>query len=201
MGRKESFRSYKARLRDIIVEERDIGYLDPGIEDIISGLNRLGGIATVSTCIGRVSIVEARRPWERGEEASRVVYKTHGVFSEEALVRVLSLGLCNLWLKASGPIMHVRVSDVGCALHILKYARSTGFKHSGIISLGGERGVVVELMSAMQIAVPLRLECRDLVYPGREHMLVELADSTVKEGRSRLRELVNLLTSDPGPCS
>lgn len=201
MGRRETFRDYKAGLRDILIEERDIGYLDPGIEDVLDRLNSLRGVATLSTCIGRVSIVEAEKPWERGEEASRVVYKTHGAVGEEDIERILSLGLCNLWLKASGPIMHLRVASLECALHILGYARRSGFKHSGIISVGGERGVVIELMSATQVTMPLRIACKDLVYPGRTGIVAEIANNTVEEGRRRLSELVSLLASDPGPCS
>jgi len=188
-------------IEKVIGEERDIGYLDPGIEDILRGLNSLKGVSTTSSCIGRVAIVEGPIHWGRGED-TRIVFKTHGRVRPEDILGVVGRGFDSLWLRASGPILHLRVSSLDCAAHILALARPHGFKHSGVISLSRE-GPVVELMSAAQLSAPLIADGRLLVRidPVSLERLAETANMVVEEGRRGLRGLVSALTASPGPCS
>jgi len=188
-------------IEEIIAEERDIGYLDPGIEDVLRRLNSLKGVSTTSSCIGRVAIVEGPIHWGRGED-TRIVFKTHGRVRPEDILRVVGRGFESLWLRANGPILHLRVSSLDCAAHILAMARPHGFKHSGVISLSRE-GPVVELMSAAQMSTPLVLAGRPVVRldsAGLER-LAGAANMVVEEGRRGLEELVSTLTASPGPCS
>jgi len=188
-------------IEDVIAEERDIGYLDPGIEEFLARLNSLPGIATTSSCIGRVSIVEGHIHWGRGED-TRIVYKTHGRVRPEVILTVLGRGYSSLWLRANGPILHLRVSSLDCAAHILSLARPHGFKHSGVISLSHE-GPVVELMSAAQMSTPLVLGGRPLVRLDQASLarLTDAANMVVEEGRRGLEGLVSALIASPGPCS
>jgi len=190
----------KSSIDDVIIEERDVGYLDPGIEAVLRTLNSLEGVSTTSSCIGRVALVEGKYYWGRDED-SRIIYKTHGRITGSKILEVLSRGFSDVWLRASGPILHLRVSSIDCALHILGAARPYGFKHSGIIAVGED--VVVELMSAAQMSMPLRVEGRTVVRtdPGSLEALAGLANSVVEEGRSRLYRLASALSSSPGPCS
>jgi len=185
-----------------VEEERDIGYLDPGISGILERLNALPLVATTSSCIGRIALVEGEWHWER-DEGARIVYKTHGTLREEDILTVIARGYKNLWLKATGPILHIRTPTMDCALHILSAARRAGFKHSGIISAGSPGGIVVELIAATQIYAPLILEGRRLVRLDRESLaqLVKTANETVQEGRRRLEELARILASEPGACA
>ncbi len=190
----------KRKASKAIVEERDVGYLDPGIASILERLNSLPGLATTSSCIGRVALVEGRVHWGRDED-SRILYKTHGEVTVEEIVRVLSRGTPDVWLKATGPIMHVRARSLGCALHLLSLARESGFKHSGIIAHSSEGGSVVELLSAAQMAVPLVVGGSPVFSSTRQLALIaEKANMTVREGRARLARLVDQIAGSPGSC-
>lgn len=184
-----------------VLLERDVGYLDIGIGPVLERLNSVKKIATTSSCLGRVSLVEGAVHWGR-DDGSRIAYKTHGKISPELILRVLSRGFSNLWLKATGPILHARSSSLECALHVLLKARENGFKHSGIISHGGPGGTVVELMSASQLAVPLVVDGIVVVRTSREYLeaLARRANETVQEGRRRLNSFVDALLADQGPC-
>ena len=184
-----------------ILLERDVGYLDVGIGPILETLNSVKNIATTSSCLGRIAIVEGIVHWGRDED-SRIAYKTHGKITPEAILRVLSRGFSNLWLKATGPILHARTNSLECALHMLSKARENGFKHSGIISHGTPSGTVVELMSASQLSTPLVVNGVVVIRMGREYLeaLANKANSTVEEGRRRLKSFVDSLLADPGPC-
>lgn len=201
MGRREPFERLKSELPRRLLEERDIGYLDPGIEELLDAINSVPGLATTSTCTGRAAIVEAKAPWERGEAESRIVYKTHGPLDPLEIARAVSGPYCDLWLKIGPPIIHVRARSLDCAIHLLGLARRAGFKHSGIISAGGPSGVAVEIMSGAQVSFPLRLSCRDLLRPGAETELAGLARLVMEENRERLRRLAKMIRGDPGPCA
>ena len=202
MARRQPWRSFKEELPRRILEERDIGYLDPGIEPILERINSVPGLATTSTCMGRVTIVEGEWPWLRGEEGARIVYKTHGKLTLERLMSALSAHYCNLWLRVSPPLLHVRASTEECALHLLDLARRTGHKHSGIISLAGGAGIVVEIMSGAQFTVPLTARCARTLSISVESLerLVSLVNDTIEENRRRLSALAELLSENPGPC-
>jgi len=202
LARRMPWKRFKEDLPERLLRERDIGYLDPGIEPMLERINSVPGLATTSTCIGRVTIVEGEWPWERGEEAARIVYKTHTRLTLERLMAALSLGYCNLWLRVSPPLLHVRAASEECALHLLELARRTGHKHSGIISLAGEAGIVVEIMSGAQFTLPLTARCARTVTlsaPSLER-LVSLVNETLEENRRRLSSLAESVSRDPGPC-
>ncbi len=198
-------RNSEGFILDVLVEERDIGYLDPGIDNLLVELNSISGIETTSTCTGRITLVEGKRPWIRGEEGSRILYKTHDPVRLENIVEVLSRGFCNVWLKVSGPILHIRVVSAECAKSILLIGRQHGFKHSGIISMG-EDGIILELMSGAQFTAPIRIDCTNIVNIGSEKalkQLVELANMVLQENKQRFHNLVKAIStafSDDG-CS
>jgi len=202
VARRREWARVKEEALRAVEDERDIGYLDPGISGILEQLNSLPLVATTSSCIGRVALVEGEWHWER-DEGARIVYKTHGALREEDVLTVLARGYRNLWLKATGPILHMRTPSMECALHILAVARRAGFKHSGIISAGGPGGIVVELIAATQFYTPLILNGRRLVRLDRESLaqLVNAANETVREGRRRLEEFTRTVVSEPGACA
>ena len=190
----------KRKAAQAIVEERDVGYLDPGIASILEKLNSLPGLATTSSCIGRVALVEGTVHWGRDED-SRILYKTHGEITVEEIMRVVSRGTPDVWLKATGPIMHVRARSLDCAIHLLSLARESGFKHSGIIAHSRGGGSVIELLSAAQMAVPLVVGGSPIFSSTRQlALIVEKANMIVREGRVRLAKLVDQIAESPGSC-
>ncbi|MCE4624798.1 MAG: hypothetical protein F7C35_02905 [Desulfurococcales archaeon] len=203
MGRREAWEDIKSRLPESLLRERDIGYLDPGIEEILEKLNSLPQLATTSTCIGRVMIVASRYPWERGDESSIVVYKTHDKVRIEDVLRTLSNNsFCYLWFKVSPPIFHVRVKSLECAQYLIEKARKFGFKHSGIISHNEVSGIVVELMSSAQLVSPLILDCVPLYRNSLSSIerLVDMSNEIVGINRERLNLFSQEISSEPGPC-
>lgn len=187
---------------DHLLEERLIGYLDPGIDSVLRVINSLEGLETTSSCIGRVVVVESRFPWERREE-SRIVFKSHGGVRAHQLALVLARGyLGDLWLKVSGPIIHIRVSpsSARCTPRILEVARRTGFKHSGVISLDPRGGHVVEVNSPTQVIAPLRVSGVNTVRGRILGAVVERVNEILLEGRRRLRRFVEELSVEWPRC-
>ncbi|MCE4611406.1 MAG: hypothetical protein F7B17_05490 [Desulfurococcales archaeon] len=176
----------KPDTRAVLLEERLIGYLDPGAERFLRSMNEPPKLYTTSSCTGRITVVEGRFHWLR--DGARIVYKTHTHITVYELKRVLSRPFKDLWLKATGPIVHLRAATIDCALQVLDASRRAGFKHSGIISRGVE-GFTVEVMSSLQLHAPLRIEGEDLYSPEALESLVALANQILEEGWRRLEEL------------
>ena len=168
-------------------EDREIGYLDPGIEEVLEEFYRRPGAYTTSSCSGRITLVDAPWPWSRRD--SEVVFRSHDPVSVDEVLRILGQPVLHtLWLVAAGPIIHVEAIDVEEAFRILDAARRAGFKHSGILS-SSEKGVLVELRTGIRIVAPLKTRDRILVPASSLPILIGLANKAVAEGRGRLQRL------------
>ncbi len=198
MARRRSWSRLKEQVWSMIEEDRLIGYLDPGIEEVLGKLNRIPLIATTSSCIGRITIIDGVRPWDRRD--SLIVYKTHTRPMPSEVHRVLSRPFRNLWIKATGPILHLRTPSIQCASWTLEVFRPHGFKHSGIISLDQARGYTVELMSGVDVTAPIRLDGRDIVEPGRVQEILDRVMDYIEDARRGLAEAAERLEASPGPC-
>ncbi len=181
--------SWPEDARRALLEERLVGYLDPGAERYLLQINE-GGLRTTSSCTGRITVVEGRWHWLR--DGARIVYKAHREVEPSILAMLIARPFDDLWLKVTGPILHVRLPDVECVPHVLEASREAGFKHSGAISVKEE--VVVELMSAVQISFPLKMRGKVLVDPRSLRDLVEEANEALRDGWARLERLSALLS-------
>lgn len=175
----------KPDINRILYDERVIGYLDPGAEKVLLKLNSKPLLWTTSSCTGRISIVEGLHHWERSR--ARIVYKTHTTVTLGEVLRVLSRPFKDLWLKATGPIIHFQTPSHNCAFNLLEAARRAGFKHSGVIS--SSEVYTVEVIAPTRIDAPLRLDWNDLYTMEGLKILVEAANRVLTEGRNRLERL------------
>ncbi|MEB3778667.1 MAG: hypothetical protein GSR85_00320 [Desulfurococcales archaeon] len=199
MARKWSWQRFKEEAPKALWEDRLIGYLDPGVDELLSRLNSIPLIATTSSCIGRITLIEGEWYWTRGE--ALIAYKTHDPISVDEIERVAARPFRNLWLKATGPIIHLRTPSIECADHILEVARRSGFKHSGIISLEEDRGYTIELLSAVDITFPLKIDGDLIVGRGELAKVVEVVNHAVVEARARFKRFVEEISLSPGPCA
>lgn len=198
MARRRSWEALKSTVWSMLEEDMTIGYLDPGISRLLEALNRIPLIATTSSCIGRITVIAGPKPWSR--EEALIAYKTHTRPPRGRLAKVLARPFRDLWIKATGPILHVRTPSLDCAGHMLEAFRPHGFKHSGVISLDPRRGYTVEVMSGVDITAPIRLSSRDILGPGELEDLADTLYSYIEEARRGFRAAVEELEANPGPC-
>jgi tRNA wybutosine-synthesizing protein 3 len=190
---------YKSLLIERIYEDRVIGYLDPGAERYLEVFNKPTLLVTTSSCTGRITVVEGLWHWERGE--SRILYKTHDPLDVDAITKHSTRAFSeNIWLKVTGPILHFRTPSLRCASKLLQYARASGFKHSGLLSLNPVEGHTVEVMSGVQLMVPLRREGVSLVDRSYLKNIASTASEALMEGRRRLEMFRSKLSSGLDAC-
>ncbi|MEM4035899.1 MAG: hypothetical protein QXU97_04735 [Fervidicoccaceae archaeon] len=185
----------KRKSLERIAEDSEVGYLDERVTPLLRKINERPGLYTTSSCSGRVVVIDAPAPWVRGEGG--VVFKKHDELEVEELRRLLATEPAHIyWLNAAGPIIHVMARSLEDARDLLEAARRAGFKHSGIVSVS-KRGFLVELVCSAQMIVPVKSKGKALVYEERLGELVELVNSTLREGWRRLNALLEELERSP----
>lgn len=198
-GEIESWLEYKRTTLEGLLEERLIGYLDPGAEEVLRMLNTPPLLFTTSSCVGRITVIEGEEHWSR--KRARVVYKTHDFITVQELKKVMTRGFSTLWLKVSGPIVHLRTPRLSCALYVLVVARRHGFKHSGVVSRHPRLGYTFEVMSSLQMIAPLRLRGADIVDESKLDLLVLEANKLLKASREKLVSFSRELSERHEPCA
>ncbi len=191
MARPPGWEEAKLRAWRRLWEDLEIGYLDTDILEVLVELFARPGAYPVSSCSGRVVVVDAEYPWERDD--TNLVFKKHGPVTAAELEAVASRPfLRRLWLSVQGPIYHVYAADLGEALELLGVARRAGFKHSGVLSCGPS-GCVVELRTGVRMAAPIaerggpRLDRRLLEW------LAGVANAVLAEAKARNARLLEEL--------
>ena len=186
--------AYKQKAWERILRDKEIGYLDPDIFDVLETFFKRKDTYTQSSCSGRITIVDAELPWER--KNSSVIYKNHLGITVEDLITTISKGkVWNLWLIVQGPIFHAYTRTQEEAWEILKIARSVGFKHSGILTVN-EKGILVELRTGVKMVHLLKQN-----YTEEEIVdLVNVANKVLRKGKEKMQKLKialeNSLNSD-----
>ncbi|MEM0061130.1 MAG: hypothetical protein QW726_04270, partial [Fervidicoccaceae archaeon] len=124
----DAWEKRKTEFLERIRADREIGYLDPGIEDTLSLINSRKRSYTTSSCIGRITAVDSDYPWRR-EDEEPVLFKKHGEITVEELKKLIEFEPKKLlWLIVSGPIIHICSRDLEEAKKLLIAARASGFK-------------------------------------------------------------------------
>jgi len=175
--------AYKQKAWEKILRDKEIGYLDPDIFDVLETFFKRKDTYTQSSCSGRITIVDAELPWER--KNSSVIYKNHLGITVEDLITTISKGkVWNLWLIVQGPIFHAYTRTQEEAWEILKIARSVGFKHSGILTKN-EKGILVELRTGVKMVHLLKQN-----YTEEEIVdLVNVANKVLRKGKEKMQKL------------
>ncbi|MCX8184883.1 MAG: hypothetical protein RMI56_00295 [Sulfolobales archaeon] len=174
-----------------MLEDLEIGYLDPDIYHILQALFRRKESFPASSCSGRITVVDALMPWHR--KASTVIFKKHSAVEEGEIYFILrsSPPISRLWLVATGPIFHISALTLREATSILKIAREAGMKHSGILSIS-KRGIFVELKTGIRVTNLLKsgsFVVEDI------HEVVRVVNEALAEGKNRLARFYALLTA------
>jgi tRNA wybutosine-synthesizing protein 3 len=187
----DAWQKKKEAFLNRIERDKEIGYLDVGIEETLKLVNSRDKSFTTSSCTGRVSAVDSQFPWKREEEPP--IFKKHGEVTAEELKMLLEIRPNYvLWLTVSGPIIHVSCRDLEEAEKILEAGRAAGFKHSGIMSLSKD-SIMVELISGTHLYIPLRTKNKVFFSEDSMPELLSLVNTALLEGKERLKRLNNKL--------
>ncbi|MGC8982351.1 MAG: tRNA(Phe) 7-((3-amino-3-carboxypropyl)-4-demethylwyosine(37)-N(4))-methyltransferase [Desulfurococcaceae archaeon] len=171
-----------------VFEDLEIGYFDRDLLPLVVLVNSDAELYTTSSCSGRIVVVDSEAPWTREETGT--VYKSHVPVDPGELRFMYRLDPHRgYWIVVTGPIIHLSALNTKRALEVLKIARHTGFKHSGILHISKSKGVFVELVTGVYVAQLVRTKSRVLIPEHELEFLVEIVNSVLIEGKKRLQRL------------
>jgi len=179
----------KEEFRRRLFEDLEIGYLDRDILDVLRRLFEFEDIYTISSCSGRITLLDALMPWHR--RGSTILFKKHTPIEVEDIKPYMNVGVVNrLWLVVTGPIIHASTNNVLTARKLLKIARKAGMKHSGILSFSKDKGFIVELKTGVRVANLIKTKDEVLIKDDQAlRYLVETANEALLEGKEKLNKL------------
>jgi len=175
-----------------ILADKEIGYLDPDIFDVLDAFFKRPKSYTKSSCSGRITVIDSIYPWQR--KNSTIVYKNHFGIKLKDLEDIVSKPHeYMLWLVVQSPIIHVYTFDFDEAWEILRIARNAGFKHSGILTQN-ENGVLVEIRSGVRMIQLLKDKEGRIVSDLK--VIVDVANDILSKGKEKLNKLKQSLLSE-----
>lgn len=131
--------------------------IDNDIKALIKLLNSFRWCYTTSSCSGRIVLLE--EPFNREKHLARWWFVTHEKAVFEDFKKALSKALSGkqkdskLWLKMEGFILHLVVENLEKADLMLKTARDSGLKHSGVLSFKPRIVLEIRDNEAMQCLI------------------------------------------------
>lgn len=184
---RELWRRRKELMYQRLMRDLHIGYLDEDIINVLMEIFRRDEAFTISSCSGRITLVDAPLPWMRRNSA--VVFKKHKPISVEEIIDIINKpALSNLWLITTGPIIHVSTASLREARRILLIAREAGLKHSGVISMSS-KGIIVELRSGVRLTQLIKVGGDLVINLSELSKVVNLSNEALLQGKERLKRL------------
>ncbi len=176
----------KAALRKMAGDDRSKkGSVDAEIKDLVEAINSHNDFYTTSSCAGRVVLLGVA-PSKKKNEA-QWLYITHGKPSAAAMwSRLSDLEDGNVWLKQESPILHISARNLDAAQRMMGWARESGLKHSGIMSI--KPRIMLEIMSSERVEIPV---FQDRLLVSKKFFFQAVGICSTKLGMSRDR--TNLL--------
>ena len=161
---------------------KSAGLFDTEMEELVSAINSSDGHYTTSCCAGRIVVSESSP--DNKKKSYEWLGKWHKEVSLADVFCAVDLHKNGvLWLSVEPMIIHVACEDMDSASLILKQARASNLKRSGIYQVAPR--IIVELIGVDGFSAPIG--CDGNVFSGKEHIefLVRLANKKILCNREK----------------
>ncbi len=161
---------------------KNAGLFDSEMEELVSAINSSGRHYTTSCCAGRIVVSESSS--DNKKKSYEWLGKWHKDVSVNDVFCAVDLHKKGvLWLSVEPMIIHVACEDMDSASKILKQARASNLKRSGIYQV--EPRLIVEIIGVDGFSAPIG--CDGNVFSGKEHIefLVRLANKKILCNREK----------------
>jgi len=190
MIRDIDFIKNKKKVLEKLEQAKKEKLVDIEIIPILDIINSFENLYTSSSCYGRIVLLEIPKIGDK--KNAKWLGKWHRTIKTDEVTSASQKAKTGqLWLLAQSLIVHIVAKTNSDAEKILKTAISSGFKNSGIKSLG--RKVVVEICSTERLDAPVGrngdLFCDEKFL----NLLVEIANDVIKRSNIKLKRLTEQL--------
>jgi len=177
--------AFERRKQDILSkkDKSSIGEWDKHIVRLCETINLNDNYYTTSTCSGRIIVMI-----DQNKKAPGLFeFVSHEKVEFEKLKEEVSKIKEDSKFKSEPPILHIACKTLEDAEKLLKKAQLSGWKRSGIISLG--KNIVVEIISTEKIEFPLFKSGKLLVDDDFLKIVLEKANENLVKGWAKIEKL------------
>ncbi|EMR74391.1 hypothetical protein MBGDN05_00177 [Thermoplasmatales archaeon SCGC AB-539-N05] len=169
------------------IDEKEV---DTDILSILNLINASDEYYTSSSCTGRIVLLEI--PNIGDKKGAKFLGKWHRIIeSDEVLSATKNAKTGLLWLLAQSPIIHMAARTNAAADKILKIAISSGFKNSGLKSIG--KRIIVEICSTERIDAPIGKNGELLCSLEHLKLLINISNEIIRKSNIKLGRFERML--------
>jgi len=175
------------------------GRVDREIVPLLEAINSTGCFYTLSSCYGRVVLMELERV---GDKSAGSFYRSwHWPVSLREIVEAANgyRGGKNLWLMIQSTILHVSTYDLQLAVRFRNLAVNAGYKYSKILSIS-RRGIVVEVLGTERLDIPVVLRGKRVIDLGSLDEVEDCIREMFGRIERRKNRFIELLKSEKFKC-
>lgn len=200
MSSRSSFGSDKKRVLKDLDTALANHSIDPKVIPILEIINSHPELYSTSSCSGRIFLLALARPGAKKD--SMIIEKWHSTASKTQLTAGIAKWnkFPYLYFLAQSPIFHITTFEIETAIHLRNLGDAAGFKYSSIRSmkpLGKGRAdhfrITVELLSTERLNIPIGKDGKIFVDDDYLELVLDLANSSVKEADDKLKRLEEIL--------
>lgn len=156
---------------------------DKNIESLLKLINKLDFCYTSSSCEGRTVLLEI--PTIGNKKEAKFLGKWHGIVDKTDIKKAsenAKKGL--LWILAQSPVFHIGCNDINIADKLLKTSIASGFKNSGLKSIG--RKIVLEICSTERLDSPVGKD--GILFCNDDYLqfLIEISNEIFKVSKAKI---------------
>lgn len=186
MSPKEDFEGYKRNALIKFHKAKNENLVDKKIIPLLEVLNKSDNYFTTSSCAGRIVLMEI--PAIGDKKNAVFLGKWHRKIAKSEFLKELEKAKKGqLWLLAQSPIIHIVSKTYGDAENLLRIGISSGFKNSGLKSIG--KKIVIEICSTERFDMPIGKDGK--VYCNEEYIeyLLDIANDMIERSNLKLDRL------------
>ncbi len=174
-------------------DKSNIGEWDSKIADLCNKINMKKEYYTTSSCAGRVVLIK-----ESLKKIKNVfLFRMHEKISFNELKKALNGIKYNglVEFQQTSCILHVACLNLESAERLLRKARESGWKRSGIISInkGKDSRVMIELLSTESLSFPIMNNKKLLVNDDFLKLVIREANEKLERTWKKIERLKNLI--------
>jgi tRNA wybutosine-synthesizing protein 3 len=167
--------------------------VDPGIQSILDLINKSENYYTSSSCFGRIALLEIPSIGDKKE--AKFLGKWHRTIDvDEFLSASKNAETGQLWFLSQSPIIHIVAKTNKAADKLLKTAIASGFKNSGLKSLG--KRIVVEICSTERLDAPVGNDGAVFCIKDQLELLVNISNEIMKKSTLKLKKFEEKLRNN-----
>lgn len=183
MTREKDFLESKEKALQLLEKAQSENKVDHEIIPILRMINDSQEYYTSSSCSGRIVLLEIPRIGDK--KNARFLGKWHRTIAfDEILSAAKKAKTGLLWLLAQPPIIHIAADNNKVADKMIKIANASGFKNSGVKSIG--KKIIIEVCSTERLDAPIGREGTLFCNGEYLQLLVDIANEVIEKSAVKL---------------